>query len=177
MLKMSKRSCKNSPDVFCYICGELTFIKYRRNLTEHVKKLYRAYFGCKAGDQDKNWAPHSCCVRCSSALSLWFKGSGPGLPFGVPMIWREQHDHSSDCYFCLTDTKGYNTKNKDCIKYPNLPSAIRPVSHSAEIPVPTAPVTLPSNESDSSDSCDTECSEFQPECQKESIRCFTLHLH
>ena len=28
-----RRSCKNDPDTFCYICGELTLLKYRRNLT------------------------------------------------------------------------------------------------------------------------------------------------
>ena len=51
------------------------------------------------------------------------------------MIWREPRDHCTDCYFCLGKTSGYNKKNKYKIEYPNLPSAIRPVTHSAEIPV------------------------------------------
>ena len=37
-----RRSCKNDPDTFCYICGELTQLKYRRNLTDKIKRLYYA---------------------------------------------------------------------------------------------------------------------------------------
>ena len=33
-------------------------------------------------------------------------------------------------------TSGFNKKNKSKIEYPNLLSAIRPMPHSAEIPVP-----------------------------------------
>ncbi len=100
------RECKNSPDKFCYICGSVTLRQYKRQLTQRVKKLYELYFGCKVGDQDKSWAPHICCVRCTSSLSAWVKGKGTGLMFGVPMVWREPKDHSTDCYFCLTDIKG-----------------------------------------------------------------------
>ena len=63
------RTCKNQADNFCYICGKMTLKRCRRRLTPHVKKLYELYFGCKVGDQDKNWAPHACCVRCASSLS------------------------------------------------------------------------------------------------------------
>ena len=37
-----RRSCKNDPDTFCYICGELTLLKYRKNLTVKIKRLYYA---------------------------------------------------------------------------------------------------------------------------------------
>ena len=67
------------------------------------------YFGCKVGDQDKRWTPHICCVGCSSSLSAWYKGTGSGLTFGVPMIWRQPLDHSTDCYFCPTDIQGLLT--------------------------------------------------------------------
>ena len=62
------RNCKNQADNFCYICGELTLKRNRRRLTPHVKKLYELYFGCRLGDQDKNWAPHICCVKCASSV-------------------------------------------------------------------------------------------------------------
>ena len=96
------RGCRKSPDNFCYICGEITFKKQKRNLTPLIKKCYEHYFGCKVGDQDKDWAPHVCCVTCVKLLTGWVKGSRH-MPFAVPMIWREPKDHISDCYFCITN--------------------------------------------------------------------------
>ena len=62
------------------------------------------------------------------------------MKFGVPMNWREQKDHSNDCYFCQQDYTGYTTaKKKKQIVYPNLQSAMRPVNHSKELPVPKLP--------------------------------------
>ncbi|KAI6651261.1 hypothetical protein LOD99_5408 [Oopsacas minuta] len=46
-------------------------------------------------------------------------------------------DHISDCYFCMANISGFNAKTKSLIKYPNLHSAIRPVPHSIDVPVPT----------------------------------------
>uniref|UniRef100_A0A6P7GL81 Uncharacterized protein LOC114333513 n=1 Tax=Diabrotica virgifera virgifera TaxID=50390 RepID=A0A6P7GL81_DIAVI len=67
---------------------------------------------------------------------MWTKGERAKLPFGIPMIWREPKDHSSDCYFCIVKTSGYNKKNKCKIEYPSLLSAIRPVPYSGENPLP-----------------------------------------
>lgn len=58
------------------------------------------------------------------------------MPFGIPMVWREPKDHNSDCYFCLTNTKGIGKKNRHAISYPSIPSAIRPIPHSETLPVP-----------------------------------------
>ena len=53
------------------------------------------------------------------------------------MIWRESKNHTDDCYFCLIDTEGFNSKSKAHIKYPNdVSSVIRPVPHNEEIPIP-----------------------------------------
>ena len=103
-----------------------------------IKKLYLAYFGfgCAVGDQDKNWAAHVCCLNCSNRLNKWFAGRKPTSSFAVPMVWREQKDHATDCYFCLTDTKVFRHKT-------SLPSAIRPVAHYDQLPVTKQPVTLP----------------------------------
>ena len=87
-----RQSCKNDPDTFCYICGELTLLKYRRNLTGKIKRLYYAYFACATGDQDKVWSPHYCCLDCSGKLSKWFSWKKVDMGFAVPMIWREQRD-------------------------------------------------------------------------------------
>ena len=88
-------------------------------------------------------------------------GEKVDMGFAVPMIWREQRDHITDCYFCLTKTKGYNQRNRKKILYPNLPSAIRPVPHSADLPVPITPPCLPelkgkSSENSENSSCDSD---------------------
>ncbi|XP_070613747.1 uncharacterized protein [Erythrolamprus reginae] len=132
----SRLKCLNSPNSFCYICGSFTIPSQRTNISTFVRQAYLAYFKVKIGDQDKSWAPHKVCKQCVERLRMWTKGTRDKLPFGIPMIWQEPRDHSSDCYFCIVKTSGYNKKNKCKIEYPCLPSAIRPVPHSAEIPVP-----------------------------------------
>ena len=68
------------------------------------------------------------------------KGKRKSMPFAVPMVWREPTNHFDDCYFCLTKTEGYSKKGKHKIDYPCLQSAIRPVPHNADLPVPIAPL-------------------------------------
>jgi len=58
------------------------------------------------------------------------------------MVWRESTDHVSDCYFCLTSITGVRVKSKHTAQYPNLPSVMRPVPHSAELPVPKTPTNI-----------------------------------
>jgi hypothetical protein len=70
--------------------------------------------------------------------------------FGIPMVWRQPINHVDDCYFCMCTLKGFNTKNKKAITYPNLPSAIRPVPHGPDIPVPNPPKQLHTLQAESS---------------------------
>ncbi|KAI6650057.1 hypothetical protein LOD99_6272 [Oopsacas minuta] len=105
-------------------------------ITGVVKKAYLGYFGMRLGDQDKTWAPHTVCRSCVENLRQWTKGIRKSLSFGIPMIWREPQNHISDCYFCMANISGFNAKTKSLIKYPNLHSAIRPVPHSIDVPVP-----------------------------------------
>jgi hypothetical protein len=67
------------------------------------------------------------------------------------VTWRETKNHSDDCYFCSCDFKGYNPKNK-VILYPNLPSALCPVFHGPELPVPQPAEILEDSSTNSSDS-------------------------
>jgi len=64
------------------------------------------------------------------------------MNFAVPTVWPEPQDHTSDCYFCITQIKGISIKSKHTVKYPNLPSAIRPVPHSEDLPTPHPPTHL-----------------------------------
>jgi len=73
------------------------------------------------------------------------------MPFAIPVVWREPTDHASDCYFCLTSTPGVTAKSKHTAQYPNVPSAMRPVPHSTEFPVPKPPTNMMLSDSESSD--------------------------
>ncbi|KAL4715739.1 hypothetical protein ACJJTC_006318 [Scirpophaga incertulas] len=126
---MAHRGCVISLDNICYICDEYTVKSQQRNISHFVKMVYFAYFKLILGDPDKAWAPHKVCRRCEEDLRLWFKSKKTAFRFGIPMIWREQKNHTTDCYFCSIDVKGLNTKNKKKISYPNLDSPIHPVSH------------------------------------------------
>ena len=62
------------------------------------------------------------------------------MKFAVHSIWREPSNHLSDCYFCLVDSsKRRAGKNASAIVYPDIPSSIVPVLHSAQLPVPNPP--------------------------------------
>ena len=132
MATSSRRSCVNDPNVFCYICGEYTLEQNRKLITDFVKQAYLAYFKVKLGDQDKSWTPHNACKTCIEHLRQWTKKQR----FAIPMRWREPKDHYSDCYFCGIKTKGINKKNRTSLTYLSLDSAIRPVPHSEELPIP-----------------------------------------
>ena len=131
----ARRSCRNKPDVFCYICGEYTIAPNRKPVTSFIRRAYHAYFGIKLGDQDKAWAPHMVCKACTETLRGWTNGKR-SLNFGIPMVWREPTNHVTDCYFCTVDVTGINRKNRGNLKYRDLQSARRPVAHCDEIPVP-----------------------------------------
>ena len=52
------------------------------------------------------------------------------------MVWLEPRNHSTDCYFCILRSIGYDAKNMKSIQYPSLDTSIRPVPHSDHLPVP-----------------------------------------
>jgi hypothetical protein len=62
-----------------------------------------------------------------------------------------QKTPSSDRYFCVIKITGITYKSKHTVKYPDLPSTMRPVPHSGELPVPKPLEDLTCND-DNSDS-------------------------
>ncbi|UYV77474.1 hypothetical protein LAZ67_15001145 [Cordylochernes scorpioides] len=88
------------------------------------------------GDQDKWWYPHSVCGTCYQGLLQWKSGKSKGMPFGVPMVWREPKNHHGDCYFCVCKITGLNSKKKQTNFYPDIPSARQPIPHDLENPIP-----------------------------------------
>ena len=108
----------------------------RRGISEIVKRAYLAYCKVLLGDKDKAWAPYIVCKKCVEHLRQWTKKERKSLRFGIPMVWREPQNHLNDCFFSAVNTKGINRKNRNSLVYPNLESAIRPIPHCNEIPVP-----------------------------------------
>ena len=131
---MVSRSCQNNPNKFCYICGTYMFHGDQVKISTTIKERYAKYFLMSLGDQDKSFAPHFICKLCNSNLSLWENGKIKRLPFTTPMAWREQSNHTDDCYFCLTKTQGFNRNTAKLIKYYSLPSAIRPSCEAIDRP-------------------------------------------
>ncbi|KAJ4446797.1 hypothetical protein ANN_13495 [Periplaneta americana] len=80
--------------------------KQRCNITDFVKKSYLAYFGIKLVDPSKTWAPHKVCKVCIEEFRNLINWRRPLLSSGVPMVWREQSNHSNDCYISSCDVKG-----------------------------------------------------------------------
>ena len=128
-------------ELFCYVCGEVTLGSQRHSITHLFKKAYHLYFGCKLDDQDKKWAPHIVCRSCAIRLGGWLNHKGMAMLFAVPMVWREPSNHINDCYFCLIPpvASGMKIKKKQRTDYPNIPSAIRPVPHGEDLPMPEPP--------------------------------------
>jgi hypothetical protein len=140
------RKCVHSTDNFCYTCGEVTFSSQKLAITPIIRKAYHLHFGSQIGDQDKSWAPHICCNTCAANLRKWLSLKRRSMPFAIPMVWRQQTSHISDCYFCMVHPlrQGFSKKKKCTLRYPNITSATRPVPHGEGLPVPEAPeiVTL-----------------------------------
>ena len=158
-----RRRCLNNPNVFCYICRKYTLQSNGKGINAFVKCVYLAYFNVMLGDQDKAWAPHIVCKQFVEHLRHWTKKDRKSLRFGIPMVWHEPKNHFDDCYFCAVNTKRINKKNRYSLVYPNLESAIRPVPHCNEIPVPVfkglPELELPGSEEDQASFLSTDSSE------------------
>lgn len=109
---------------------------------------------------------------------MWSKGKVKSFRFEVPMIWREPRNHSDDCYFCSCNIQGYSLKNKKEIFYPNLESALRPVPHGPDIPIPLPPERLDDVPAPSgSESGDNSDDDFQvDDCSESHLSYFPENL-
>ena len=67
-MSKERMKCKNDINMFCFIYGNNMMREQRRNITNFIRMVFKAYFGMKVGDQDKVWSPHTCCSNCSERL-------------------------------------------------------------------------------------------------------------
>ena len=167
---MASRGCVHSPDLFCYVCGHFTDKSHRKTFTPFLKKAYELYFDSKV-DSGKSWAPQFICLTCACNLRGWLRKAKKNnhLPFGVPMIWRESSNHTTDCYFCLANITGFSYKARASVKYPDVQSVSKPVPHHpVTCPIPTAPAEYVVDESTQEDTSSASASndsdsDYQPE--------------
>lgn len=111
------RKCKNSPDLFCFVCGGFNPRSSSKKFSPRLLVAYRSYLGFGAEESlSKPWSPSFLCSRCSRYLAGW------------PAIWREQQNHVNDCYFCLTNITGIKSTSKNNRKYPDVSSMSKPAT-------------------------------------------------
>ena len=77
--------------------------------------------------------------RCRTRPLVWLDDKRKQMLFSVPMVCCEQSDYVTDCYFCITNIRGFFQKSKSKMSYPECKSAIRPVFHNLDLPVPKPP--------------------------------------
>jgi len=58
------------------------------------------------------------------------------MPFTLPIIRLEPKNYVDDCCFCSNSVTGLSRKNKHRIVYQNLNSAMTPIPHNENLPVP-----------------------------------------
>ena len=109
----SRRCCVNNPNTFCYICGEYVVKKFRKPITDSVKKTYVDYFNIEMKSLNKPWVPNIVCKLCSEHLRQWANGKRNYLKYSVPMIWAQPKNHINDCYFCVCTITWYKQKKND----------------------------------------------------------------
>lgn len=120
--------CKNSPDDFCYVCGEyIKLVEWKKRISKAHERAYLSYFGINITDQTKNWIPHSICRDCHLGLIRWMNDCDgySGLKFSKPMCWHEPKNHTTDCYFCLTRIDA----DTGTVEYANVISATKPIAN------------------------------------------------
>lgn len=155
----SNRKCKLPTSSFCYVCGYYTGPKQKKHKIVRETKFYvayEAYFSRLIKNVGKTWVPEFCCGSCRSSLEGWLRGTRKCMPFAVPRIWTEPTNHYNNCYFCMVDINMFTgvNSNRLQIEYPNIPSSVAPLLHSATLPVPELPVELIRVNDKYDDECD-----------------------
>ena len=91
-------TCSNSQNLSCFTCGLFTASKHREYISPQILEAYNLYFGIDTNEEiSKPWTPKNICSTCGRYLRGWLNDLQHKMPFCVPMIWRQQEDHATDC--------------------------------------------------------------------------------
>lgn len=143
-------------NLYCYVCGQYTPTDHGRGyVTEDFKTAYRHYFNGKEVAFE-SWAPSTVCKSCYNGLMDWKSGRRERMSFGTPMEWMDFTIHTQEnCYACK-NYKPVMNRQKMKGKYIGVWSAILPLPHGENIPVPK----FPSPDLMSDITMETEITEF-----------------
>ena len=105
-------------------------------ISANYEEGYQIYFQTNPKNGEKIWIPNNYCSNCAIKLRSVHRGDFDRLfAFTFPTFCRESQNHIDDCYFCLTDVKGYSLKWKNSIIYTNVPSVTKAAyEHTDSIP-------------------------------------------
>lgn len=119
------------------------------------------------------------CRACVNHRSEWKNEKrSSGLPFAIPLLWREPKGHGNDCYFCHANIQGITVKTWITLQYSDIPSAIRPLPQSDGllVSVPLAEHKLNPDSDSNSTAIDDETSELIP-CKQEALHSLIRYLN
>jgi len=121
----------SKPDTFCYVCGVYQPLNSRKKISKAVIDAYRYCFASDILNLDKNWVPHTICGTCYNMLIKCHNNKDlSNLKYSAPFKW-DMPESREDCFFCLTDTRGFNARNRIKIKYVYTSKVI------PAVPIPT----------------------------------------
>jgi len=153
--------CSKCINVFCFVCGQFTPKNAARIISPQMSNGYNLYFGIDAKEEmNKSWGPNVIYATCTRYLRAWLNGKIKSTPYAVPMIFRKQTNHVTDCYLCQTNL----TRQK--IWYTNVKSVTKPVPHTKDMFPPICPPNVGEEVVSTMSPNHTErttCDEFQPE--------------
>ena len=79
-----------------------------RKISPKVKTAYKFYFGHEV----REMISLHMLQRLLLTVIVMAGREKKKMLTGVPMLWREKADHSKDCYFGLTNIKGFSRKKQ-----------------------------------------------------------------
>ena len=137
-MSLRTKSCANDPNNFCYICGSFVAKAQPQNVTKFVQKEYYAYL-------EQNWVTrtkHGLHIKfVVVVLNHCFDGAMESKKvWHLSSPWCEESQRHIEINAISAVAMFLDSmQKKHHIPYPNLPSAIRPVPHGPDVPVPASP--------------------------------------